>query len=148
MRSIFQSKSLTRQMIINFIMIVMVTAIIAGFPGILILRTEHNKHAWTQVEQGAYNMKTLYTARQNELIAFAKLVGHRSCLQATVMAGDAQAALEHLADLISGTEVSLVVLCDNDDQIITTTLDFGNQPGRRTLGVYTVQFAFPPEMAG
>ena len=123
MRSIFQSKSLTRQMIINFSIIVMVTAIIAGFPGVLILRTEHNKHAWTQVEQGAYNMKTLYTARQNELIAFAKLVGHRSCLQATVMAGDAQAALEHLADLISGTEVSLVVLCDNDDQIITTTLD-------------------------
>ena len=123
MRSILQSKSLTRQMIINFSIIVMVTAIIAGFPGVLILRTEHNKHAWTQVEQGAYNMKTLYTARQNELIAFAKLVGHRSCLQATVMAGDAQAALEHLADLISGTEVSLVVLCDNDDQIITTTLD-------------------------
>jgi PAS domain S-box-containing protein len=123
MRSILQSKSLTRQMIINFSIIVMVTAIIAGFPGVLILRTEHNKHAWTQVEQGAYNMKTLYNARQNELIAFAKLVGHRSCLQATVMAGDAQAALEHLADLISGTEVSLVVLCDNDDQIITTTLD-------------------------
>ena len=123
MRSIFQSKSLTRQMIVNFSIIVMVTAIIAGFPGVLILRSEHNKHAWTQVEQGAYNMKTLYTARQNELIAFAKLVGHRSCLQATVMAGDAQAALEHLADLISGTEVSLVVLCDNDDQVITATLD-------------------------
>jgi PAS domain S-box-containing protein len=123
MRSVFQSKSLTRQMIINFIMIVIITAIIAGLPGILILRNEHNKHAWTQVEQGAYNMKTLYTARQNELIAFAKLVGHRSCLQATVMAGDTQAALEHLADLISGTEVSLVVLCDNDDKIITSTLD-------------------------
>jgi PAS domain S-box-containing protein len=123
MHSVLQSKSLTRQMIINFILIVIITAIIAGLPGILLLRTDHNKHAWTQVEQGAYNMKTLYTARQNELIAFAKLVGHRSCLQATVMAGDAQGALEHLADLISGTEVSLVVLCDNDDQIITTTLD-------------------------
>jgi PAS domain S-box-containing protein len=123
MRSIFQSNSLTRQMIVNFIIIVMVTAIVAGVPGILILREEHNKHAWTQVEQGAYNMKTLFTARQNELIAFAKLVGHRSCLQATVMAHDAQGALEHLADLISGTEVQLVVLCDNSDQIITTTLD-------------------------
>lgn len=123
MRSIFQSKSLTRQMIINYILIVMITAIIAGMPGILILRVDHNEHAWTQVEQGVYNMKTLYTARQNELIAFAKLVGHRSCLQATVMADDAQGALEHLADLISGTEVSLVVLCDNNDQIITSTLD-------------------------
>ena len=86
MKPILQSKSLTRQMIINFIMIVMITAVIAGVPGIIILRVDHMKHAWSQVEQGAYNMKTLYTARQNELIAFAKLVGHRSCLQATVMA--------------------------------------------------------------
>jgi len=123
MRSIFQSKSLTRQMILNFILMVIITTIIAGLPGILILRTEQYKHAWTHVEQGVYNMKTLYTARQNELIAFAKLVGHRSCLQATVMAQDSQGALEHLADLISGTEVQLVVLCDNNDKIITTTLD-------------------------
>lgn len=123
MKSIFQSKSLTRQMIINFIVIVMITAVIAGVPGIIILRGDHIKHAWTQVEQGALNMKTLYTARQNELIAFAKLVGHRSCLQATVKDQDAQGALAHLADLISGTEVQLVVLCDNNDQVITSTLD-------------------------
>ena len=123
MKSIFQSKSITRQMIINFIVIVMITAVIAGVPGIIILRGDHMKHAWSQVEQGAYNMKTLYTARQNELVAFAKLVGHRSCLQATVKDLDAQGALAHLADLISGTEVNLVVLCDNNDQVITSTLD-------------------------
>ncbi len=123
MKPILQSKSITRQMIINFVVIVMITAVIAGVPGIIILRGDHMKHAWSQVEQGAYNMKTLYTARQNELVAFAKLVGHRSCLQATVKDQDAQGALAHLADLISGTEVNLVVLCDNNDQVITSTLD-------------------------
>ena len=123
MRSIFYSNSLTRQMIVNFIFIVMVTAIIAGLPAILILRHELNERAWGQVEQGAESMKILYTARQNELIAFTKLIGHRDCLQATVMANDAVGALEHLADLIAGTEVQLVILCDNNEQMIVTTLD-------------------------
>jgi PAS domain S-box-containing protein len=123
MKSLFHTNSLATRMIAVIAMVVVLTAIIAGVPGILTIREQLDKQAWSQVEQGIINTETLYAARQNELVAFAKLIAHRTCLQGLIKAGDNESALEHLYDLRSGTEIELVMVCDHSRDVLASTVN-------------------------
>ncbi len=123
MRSYIILHSLTSQLIGRFVLVVVITAIIAGLPGHLILGNQLDRQAWSRVEQAALNMEVLYSVRQNELLAFAKLISHQSCLQEQVLNNDKAGCLEKLEDLIQGTEIKLVVLCDLNHQVLVSTLN-------------------------
>ena len=123
MRSLLNLQSLTAQLIGRFVLVVIITAIIAGLPGHLILGSQLERQAWSRVEQAALNMEVLYSTRQNELLAFAKLISHQACLQEQVVKNDRAGCLQHLEELIQGTEVKLVVLCDLNHQVLVSTLN-------------------------
>jgi PAS domain S-box-containing protein len=127
MRSLFKPFSLTRQMILNVILIVMVTAIIAGLPGILILRNELTRRAWDMVEQGADSLEIFYTTYQNEFVSFAQMLSHRECVENAALAGNPEQTLEHLYDLLEGTGMEFAVVCSIDRHLIVSTLELPDE---------------------
>jgi PAS domain S-box-containing protein len=122
-RSLIQTDTLVARILFIIVLIVIITAVIAGAPGIILIRQQLDKQAWSRVEQGMINTQTLYQAHQNELVAFSTLISLRTCLQGVVRAQDFEDALVHLNDLRAGTEIELVILCDPNKQLTTTTMD-------------------------
>jgi len=104
--------SLSVQMIVGFVALVLLTAVAAGLPAIWLIRDQLTRQAWAQVEQGRRAIQALYEARQREMDNLATLASQRPTLR-TLLAKQDQAALTaYLHTLQAGAGLDLALVCD------------------------------------
>ena len=93
----FNLQSLSAQMILSSIALVLLMAAAAGLPAIWLIRGQFDRQAWAQVNQGSRAAQALYEAKQSELAGLATLTAQRPTLQDLLAQGD-QAALNAYLD--------------------------------------------------
>ena len=52
MKTLFDTRKLSTQLIVAFIAVVLLTAATVGLPAIWVLQNQFDRQAWSQVEQG------------------------------------------------------------------------------------------------
>jgi PAS domain S-box-containing protein len=104
--------SLSAQMILSFVALVLLTAAAAGLPAIWLIRDQLDRQAWAQVEQGSLAAQALYQARQNELASLATLTAQRPTLRELLMQGEEDTTRAYLRTLQEGSGLDLVLVCD------------------------------------
>jgi len=119
----FDLRSLSGQIIISSIILVILTATIAVLPVLWIIREQLHHQAWSQIEQGYNAAQSLYTAREHRLDSFATLSAQNPTLAEVVESGDTSALIQYLQSLKTGQELDFLAICDPGQQIIATTSD-------------------------
>lgn len=109
-------RSLTVQMVLSFAALVLLTAAAVGFPAIILIRNQIERQAWAQVNQGIQATQALYTATQSNIDDLAMLTAQRPTLKQLLTQGDMGLLSEYLQTLQTGTDLDLLLVCDNDQQ--------------------------------
>lgn len=109
-------RSLSVQMILSFIALVLLTAAAAGLPAIWLIRGQLGRQAWAQVEQGSLSAQALYEAKQNELQSLATLTAQRPTLRELLANGEQETLSAYLRTLQEGSGLDLVLVCDTGQQ--------------------------------
>ena len=89
MKSRFEFHSLRAQIISSSIILVLLTAAIAGLPALWIIRDQLDHQAWAQIAQGYSSAKSLYESKQSQISGFASLIAQRPVLAELLQQGDA-----------------------------------------------------------
>ncbi|HET6445806.1 MAG TPA: ATP-binding protein [candidate division Zixibacteria bacterium] len=110
--------SLTVQLVLSFVVLVLVTAIAVGLPAILLIRNQIHRQAWAQVDQGSRATQALYTGWESNVVHLATLTGHRPTLHTLLDQGNQAVLSRYLQTLRSDTELDLLLVCDNDHQMV------------------------------
>jgi two-component system phosphate regulon sensor histidine kinase PhoR len=121
LRKFFNASSLTAQMILNFILVVILTAITVGLPAILLIREQSDRQAWSQVDQGLRATKSLYAAKQLEVKNLASLTGRRPTLYELLKSHDQTSLRLYLSTLQLETGLDLMVVCDSLGNVIASS---------------------------
>ena len=119
----FDLRSLSGQIIISSILLVILTATIAVLPVLWIIREQLDHQAWSQIEQGYNAAQSLYKAKEHRLESFAALSAQNPTLAELMENGDTSALVEYLQSLKTGEELDFLAICDPGRQIIATTSD-------------------------
>jgi PAS domain S-box-containing protein len=106
-------RSLSVQIILSSVALVLLTAAAAGWPAVWLIREQLDHQAWAQVEQGSLAAQALYEARQNELQSLATLTAQRPTLRELLAQGEQEALLAYLRTLQEGSGLDLVLVCDS-----------------------------------
>lgn len=122
-------RSLSVQMIVSFVALVLLTAVAAGLPAIWLIRGQLDQQAWQQVDHGSRAAQALYDAGQTELDNLATLSAQRPTLGELLEAGSSEELAAYLETLQQGSGLDLVLICAGDGQIISyaTTGSVTNQ---------------------
>ncbi len=110
--------SLTVQLVLSFVVLVLVTAIAVGLPAILLIRNQIQQQAWSQVDQGSRATQALYAGWESNVIHLATLTGHRPTLHSLLAQGNQEELSQYLQTLRSDTELDLLLVCDNNYQMV------------------------------
>jgi PAS domain S-box-containing protein len=105
-------RSLSVQMILSSVALVLLTAVAAAWPAVWLIREQLDRQAWAQVEQGSLAAQALYEAKQNELQSLATLTAQRPTLLELLAQGEREALLAYLRTLQEGSGLDLVLVCD------------------------------------
>ena len=119
-------RSLSAQMILSFVALVLLTAAAAGLPAVWLIRDQLGRQAWAQVEQGSLAAQALYEAKQNELQSLATLTAQRPTLRELLAKGERETLSAYLHTLQEGSGLDLVLVCDAGQVS-------WRRPGRRSL---------------
>jgi PAS domain S-box-containing protein len=114
----FNLQSLSAQMILSSIALVLLMAAAAGLPAIWLIRGQFDRQAWAQVNQGSRAAQALYEAKQSELAGLATLTAQRPTLQDLLAQGDQAELNAYLGTLREGSGLDLVAVCSADQQPI------------------------------
>ncbi len=111
-------RSLTTQIILNFVVLVVITAIVAGLPAVLLIRNQSENQAWAQVEQGSRATRALLLALQKEVDGLALLTAQRPSVLELLAQGKKVELQQFLLTLQEGTGLGLLVVCDHARQTV------------------------------
>ena len=118
--SFFDVRSLSMQMILSFIGVVILTSAAVGLPAILLIRDQLDRQAWSQVDQGRRASLALYEAKRDEVESLAHLTSQRPTL-IELLAQENWGALEdYLETLRIGALLDLVLVCDAQHNAIAS----------------------------
>lgn len=109
-------RSLSVQMILSFVALVLLTAAAAGLPAIWLIRGQLGRQAWAQVEQGSLAAEALYDAKRTELESLATLTAQRPTLRDLLRTEEQEVLATYLRTLQEGSGLDLVLVCDNRQQ--------------------------------
>ena len=119
-------RSLTVQMVLGFIGLVLLTAAAVGLPAIILIQSEVERQAWAQVNQGIQATQALYAATRGSVSDLATLTAQRPTLRQLLSQGDAALLSDYLQTLRIGTDLDLLQVCDRNKQSLAwagTSLD-------------------------
>ncbi len=114
-------RSLTVQMVLSFIALVLLTAAAVGLPAITLIRNQIEHQAWAQVNQGSQATQALYTATQSNINDLVTLTAQRPTLKQLLDQGDVALLSDYLQTLQKGTDLDLLKVCDRDKQPLART---------------------------
>jgi PAS domain S-box-containing protein len=103
--------SLTVQMILSYIGLVLLTAVALGIPAIWLIRNQIEEQAWARVDQGGRATAALFTGWQGKVDDLATLTSQRPTLQTLLAAEDLPALLDYLQILRADTKLDLLLVC-------------------------------------
>jgi two-component system phosphate regulon sensor histidine kinase PhoR len=111
--------SLTVQMVLSFMVLVILTAVATGLPEVFLIRNQIQRQAWAQVDQGSRTTQALYAAWQDKVTGLAVLTSQRPTLT-DLLAGKGEEAplTEYLQTLKHDAELDLLVACDESQSIV------------------------------
>lgn len=115
-------RSLTVQMVLSFTALVLLTAAAVGLPAIILIQNQVERQAWAQVNQGIQATQALYAATQASLSDLATLTAQRPTLKQLLSQGDAVLLSDYLQTLRTGTDLDLLQVCDNNQQLFGVSL--------------------------
>lgn len=121
----FDLHSLSGQIIISSILLVILTATIAVLPVLWIIREQLDHQAWSQIEQGYNAAQALYKAREHRLDSFTSLSAQNPTLAELMENNDSPALIGYLESLKTGEELDLLAICDPDRHLIAITMNQG-----------------------
>jgi hypothetical protein len=107
-------RSLSTQIVVGFIALVLVAALAVGVPGIWLIQEQMERQAWSQVAQASRASKALYAARRKEVADLAVLTVQRPTLRELLTEGGQERLLSYLSTLRTGADLDLVVVCGSD----------------------------------
>lgn len=107
-------RSLSAQMLLSLVALVLLTASAAGLPAIWLIRDQLGRQAWAQVEQGRLTAQALYEARQYELQSLATLTAQRPTLHELLSEKEQDPLSAYLHTLQEGSGLDLVLVCASD----------------------------------
>ncbi len=150
MKSRFRFHSLRAQIISSSIILVLLTAAIAGLPALWIIRDQLDHQAWAQIEQGYSAAKSLYDSKKSQMTGFASLIAQRPDLTELLRHGDASALEGYLQTIQTSEKVDLIAICDPDHKVRMATaanqvIDHLCDP-RATGSFYLVQGTTIPQV--
>ncbi len=139
--------SLSVQMILSFIALVLLTAAAAGLPAIWLIRDQLDRQAWAQLEQGSLAAQALYQARQNELASLATLTAQRPTLSELLVQGEGEATGAYLHTLQEGSGLDLVLVCESGRAIAQAGKAFSHNlcAERAGSGFHVLPEGRPPQ---
>ncbi len=114
-------RSLTAQMVLIFTALVLLAAAAVGLPAIILIRNQVERQAWAQVDQGIQAAQALYAATQSNINGLATLTAQRPTLKLLLSQDDAGLISEYLQTLQAGTDLDLLIVCDNNRQPLART---------------------------
>ncbi len=106
-------ESLLVQIILAFVLLVLLTAIVASLPAQWLIRDQQERQAWVQVEQGSQAVQALYLSAQHEVEGAATLTAERPTLRQLLAQGDTGAIQGYLRTLQAGARVDAILICDS-----------------------------------
>jgi len=106
--------SLSTQMVVSFIALVLAAATAVGVPGIWLIQEQMERQAWSQVAQASRASEALYAARRKEVADLAVLTAQRPTLRELLTQGGQERLLSYLSTLRTGADLDLVVVCGSD----------------------------------
>lgn len=109
------------QIILILISIVVVTVLAVGIPAILIIKSQLNNQAWSQIYQGIITSRAFYLAKENEVVSLAMLTAQRPTLQELIKSGDTSRIEDYLTTLQGGTDLDLIAICSQNNQTLAAT---------------------------
>ncbi|MCJ7624853.1 MAG: hypothetical protein MUO76_15235, partial [Anaerolineaceae bacterium] len=110
-------RSLSAQLILSFIVVVVLTATIIGLPAIWLIRDQLDHQIGSQVAQGSKAARALCQARQTEAENLAMLTAQRPTLHELLIQEDWSRLAEYLQTLQAGAGLDLIAVC-NANQIV------------------------------
>jgi len=110
-KSLLYGRSLRTQMILSFIALVLLTAAAGGLPAIWLIRSQLDRQAWAQVDQGNRTAFALYAAKQSEVANLATLTAQRPTLQTLLVQEDQTALTSYLGDLQAVAGFDMATVC-------------------------------------
>jgi len=117
-RRLIVLRSLSVQLVLSFIALVLLTAVAAGVPALWLLHDHVRTQAQNQVEQGRLAAQALYEARKSELASLATLTAQRPTLRQLLAQGDQPGMAEYLTTLQQGSGLDFVLVCSKDQQLV------------------------------
>jgi PAS domain S-box-containing protein len=112
MKPVIDLRSLSVQMILSFVGIVILTSAAVGLPAIWLIRDQLNQQAWSQVDKGRRAALALYEAKQNEVESLAILTAQRPTLRELLLQTNNGVLEDYLENLKTAVGLDLVVVCD------------------------------------
>lgn len=117
--------SLTAQMIVSYIGLVLLTAVALGIPAIWLIRNQIEQQAWARLDQGSRATTALFEGWQGKVNDLAALTSQRPTLQTLLANNDSSALIDYLQTLRADTELDLLLVCDEGQSVAQAgTADF------------------------
>jgi two-component system phosphate regulon sensor histidine kinase PhoR len=109
--------SLSAQMILSFIALVLLTAAAVGLPALWLIRSQLNRQALAQVGQGSRAAQALYEARESEMSSLATLTAQRPTLHELLLKQDEDELSAYLDTLQTSLGLDLILICGSGQQV-------------------------------
>jgi len=120
--------SLSAQLVFGFVVLALLTTVAIGIPAIHLIDERLEQQAWAQVDQGARASKALLSATENDIHNLARLTAQRPTLVGLLAEPEQAALSEYLNTLRLSTGLDLIILCDNENRLLTMNEDFALSP--------------------
>jgi hypothetical protein len=108
------------QIVLSFVVLVLLAALSIGLPAILLIRSQIQRQAWAQVDQGSRATQALYEAWESNLSHLATLTGDRPTLHALQAQCNQAELTQYMQTLRSDTELDLLIICDTDQGLVSS----------------------------
>ncbi len=114
-------RSLSTQIVLISVALVLLTVMAIGAPAIWLIREQMDHQAWNQMEQGNQASQALYADKQKEVAGLALLMAQRPTLRALIIRGDKAALSAYLDTLYRAADLDLIIICQSDRQALART---------------------------
>jgi two-component system phosphate regulon sensor histidine kinase PhoR len=109
-------RSLSTQMVLSFVALVLLTVTAVGVPAIWLIRQQMGRQAWSQLEQGSRASQALYEAKESEVTDLAVLTAQRPTLRDLVTREESETLSSYLDTLRTGAGLDLMAVCTSNWQ--------------------------------
>jgi hypothetical protein len=115
MKKFLSIHSFSVRLLLGFVILIVLTTLSAGVPAFWLTRTQLERQAWSQVENGQYATQSLLEAEQTRLANQLLLFADRPTLEQLIREQSADELQLYLQDFQSQSALDFLLLCTVDN---------------------------------